>query len=84
MEERQNVAQLTRMIADFTGLIGKRLPDDVTMALKRLSDEETVPMAKMIYEAMEKNQIEAEALNRPSCQDTGVITIFAKVGSKFP
>ncbi|MDW7660786.1 MAG: L(+)-tartrate dehydratase subunit alpha [Bacillota bacterium] len=84
MDNNQNIAQLTQMIANFTALIGKRLPDDVTRKLKRLSEEETMPMAKMIYEAMEKNQNEAELLNRPSCQDTGVIQMFVKVGSRFP
>lgn len=84
MEKREALDHLTDLVANFTGMIGKRLPDDVTAKLKALSEEETVPMAKMIYEAMEKNQKQAGELNRPSCQDTGLIQIFARVGSKFP
>lgn len=76
--------QLADLVAKFTALVGKRLPDDVTARLRELKDEETVPMAKMIYEAMEKNQSIAEELNRPSCQDTGLIQMFVRVGSKFP
>ncbi len=83
----KNVNELDRLadlVAKFTALIGKRLPDDVTAKLKQLSDEESMPMAKMIYEAMEKNQELASQLNRPSCQDTGLIQMFVRVGSKFP
>lgn len=84
MNDVKAVEQLTDIVASFTALVGKRLPDDVTAKLKELKDEETVPMAKMIYEAMEKNQNIAEELNRPSCQDTGLIQMFVRVGSKFP
>jgi L(+)-tartrate dehydratase alpha subunit len=76
--------QLADIVAKFTALVGKRLPDDVTARLRELKGEETVPMAKMIYEAMEKNQNLAEELNRPSCQDTGLIQMFVRAGSKFP
>jgi len=68
--------QLTDIVAKFTVLVGKILPDDVSAKLRELKEEETVPMAKMIYEAMEKNQELAYELNRPSCQDTGLIQMF--------
>lgn len=76
--------QLTDIVAKFTGLVGKRLPDDVSAKLKELQAEETVPMAKMIYETMEKNQKMAYEFDRPSCQDTGVIQMFVRVGARFP
>lgn len=84
MNNANELNQLADLVAKFTALVGKRLPDDVTAKLKELSDEETMPMAKMIYEAMEKNQNLAGELNRPSCQDTGLIQMFVRVGSKFP
>jgi L(+)-tartrate dehydratase alpha subunit len=84
MEKENALEQLTGLVAKFTSLVGKRLPDDVTAKLKELSEEEEMPMAKMIYEAMAKNQEEAEELNRPSCQDTGLIQMFVRVGTKFP
>ncbi|MGV3151820.1 L(+)-tartrate dehydratase subunit alpha [Sarcina ventriculi] len=84
MERKEALDELTNLIANFTCIIGKRLPDDVMVKLKALSKEETEPMAKMIYEAMVKNQEKAEELNRPSCQDTGLIQMFVRVGSKFP
>lgn len=84
MEKANALKQLTGLVAKFTGLVGKRLPDDVTAKLKELSKEEEMPMAKMIYKAMAKNQEQAEELNRPSCQDTGLIQMFVRVGTKFP
>ncbi|NDL66681.1 L(+)-tartrate dehydratase subunit alpha [Anaerotalea alkaliphila] len=84
MEKTEALGLLTDRVAKFTAMIGKRLPDDVTAKLKELRDEESMPMAKMIYEAMERNQEQAVALNRPSCQDTGMIQMFVRVGSKFP
>ena len=41
-------------------------------------------MAMMIYRTMQRNQELAEKLKRPSCQDTGLVQIFATVGSHFP
>lgn len=84
MNFENEVAKLTEIVAKFTSLVGKQLPDDVVAKLKELREEETVPMAKMIYEAMEQNQNIALNLNRPSCQDTGLIQMFVRVGSRFP
>ena len=84
MENQDATKLLTGTIAKFIGLVGKRLPDDVTAKLKELGESETLPMAKMIYECMEKNQMEAAELDRPSCQDTGVIQMFVRVGTRFP
>lgn len=83
MNDANRLDTLTDIVSKFTVLVGKKLPEDVTSKLKELQDEESVPMAKMIYEAMEKNQELAHELNRPSCQDTGVIQMFVRVGSKF-
>lgn len=84
MGKKAALDQLTNLVANFTEMVGKILPDDVTAKLKELSEEETMPMAKMIYEAMAKNQEQAAKLNRPSCQDTGLIQMFVHAGSKFP
>ena len=80
----QGVEQLTQIVSKFTGLIGKILPDDVTVKLKQLAAEETMPMARMVYETMDENQKLAAKLDRPSCQDTGQIQMFVQVGTSFP
>ena len=41
-------------------------------------------MAKIIYDTMFRNQKLALELNRPSCQDTGVLQFWVKCGTRFP
>ena len=71
-------------VSKFIGLIGKRLPDDVGKRLVELEKEETAPLSKVVYQSMMVNQEQAMKLNRPSCQDTGVIQFFIKCGANFP
>jgi L(+)-tartrate dehydratase alpha subunit len=71
-------------MSKFVALVGKQLPDDVEAKLKDLAEKETAPLAKTIYETMFKNQKLAVELNRPSCQDTGVLQFFIKCGEDFP
>jgi len=68
----------------FTSYVGKRLPKDVIKRLFELKEKETNPMAKEIYSVMAENQDAADKLDRPSCQDTGIIQYFIQVGAKFP
>lgn len=68
----------------FIDLVAKVLPDDVVSRLSELRDSETNPMAKAIYESMFENMEKAVSLDRPICQDTGVIQFYIKVGTKFP
>ena len=72
------------VMAKFTGYAGKHLPDDVVAKLKELRSQEDTPMAKLIYDAMFDDLKMADELNRPCCQDTGVIQYFVQVGSGFP
>lgn len=74
------VQVLTDRIADFLCHFSKVLPDDVTAKLRQLSQEETAPLAKTIYETMAKNQALAAQLDRPCCQDTGVLQFWVKCG----
>ena len=84
MTKEENVKKLTDMVADFVGFIGKKLPDDVVAKLKELGEKETDPLPKVLYETMTRNQNLAVALDRPSCQDTGVIQFWLKCGTNFP
>lgn len=78
------VASLTDTMAKFTAYIGKHLPTDVEAKLAELRAKETKPLAKAIYLSMAENQDAAARLDRPSCQDTGVIQYFITAGAKFP
>lgn len=84
MSKEAAVASLTDTMAKFTAYIGKRLPTDVKDKLAQLKAAETQPLAMSIYESMAVNQDAADKLDRPSCQDTGVIQYFIRAGAKFP
>lgn len=84
MQREHAVTALTDVMAKFTAYIGKRLPNDVKDKLAELRTFETNPLAKTIYLSMADNQDAADKLDRPSCQDTGVIQYFIKAGAKFP
>ena len=84
MGNQTGVAQLTETMANFTAYIGKHLPTDVEKKLAELRAKETKPLAKAIYLSMAENQEIAAKLDRPSCQDTGVIQYFVTAGAKFP
>jgi L(+)-tartrate dehydratase alpha subunit len=72
------------IMAKFTAYTSKHLPDDVLTKLKELRAKENTPMAKIFYDAMFEDLKMADELNRPCCQDTGVIQYFVQVGSRFP
>lgn len=77
-------AQLRDIVSKFIGVVSRRLPDDVAKKLSELSKEEVDPLQHLIYQTMMENQLLAEELKRPSCQDTGVIQFFVKCGEHFP
>ena len=84
MDKATAVADLTNLLAKFTSHIGKRLPSDVTQKLGELREKEVNFLAKEVYESMRANQEAADKLDRPSCQDTGVIQYFLQAGAQFP
>ena len=71
-------------MAKFIAHTGKKLPDDVIAKLQELRDKEDTHLAKSIYDTMFHNQELAVKLNRPSCQDTGVLQFWVKCGTGFP
>lgn len=84
MNKEQAVADLTHVMSKFTAYIGKRLPVDVSEKLGALREKEVNFLAKEVYESMRVNQEAADKLDRPSCQDTGVIQYFLTAGARFP
>ena len=82
--KEKQVEQLTTYMANFVSYIGKVLPDDIIAKLDELAEKEDSPLSKVIYETMKKNQVLAKTLNRPSCQDTGVLQFWVKCGTNFP
>lgn len=65
-------------------ICAKRLPDDVKSRLEEMSKAETSTSAKAFYASYFENLDKATALDRPVCQDTGVVNFYVKVGTSFP
>ncbi|MBQ7515359.1 MAG: L(+)-tartrate dehydratase subunit alpha [Schwartzia sp.] len=84
MTKEEAVSRLTDTIAKFVAYTGKCLPDDVRAKIRELAAEEEAPLAKAIYECMDRNQKLAVERNCPSCQDTGAVQFFLKCGAGFP
>lgn len=76
--------KLIDIVARFTAYSSKHLPDDVSGKLAELRELETSDVAKIIYDSMFQNLEMAAKLDRPTCQDTGIIQYFVQVGSRFP
>lgn len=84
MTHEEQVQKMTGQMAKFVGYIGKKLPDDVIAKLSEPRGQETSPLASTLYDTMFKNQELAVKLDRPSCQDTGVLQFWVKCGTGFP
>ena len=84
MSKQEQVEQLTNYMANFVSHIAKVLPDDIIAKLDELAEKEDSPLSKTIYQTMKRNQNLAKELNRPSCQDTGVLQFWVKCGTNFP
>lgn len=84
MSNKKAVEKMTDIMAKFVAYSGKVLPDDVYAKLEELRNKETSELSTTIYDTMFKNQQLAKELNRPCCQDTGVLQFFVKCGTAFP
>ena len=65
-------------------ICAKRLPDDVVTRLEEMRAKEGNPSAQAFYDSYFTNLEKAITLDRPICQDTGVVNFYLKVGTRFP
>lgn len=84
MNHEEQVKKMKDIMAKFLGHTAIRLPDDVIEKLEELRDKEDTPLAKVIYRTMFRNQMLAEKLQRPSCQDTGGSPVLDPLRHKIP
>ena len=84
MSAEEKKAGIRDIMAAFIDHTSKHLPDDVLAGLKRLKDNEDDPLALEIYDLMFRNLRMAAELDRPSCQDTGVLQFWIRCGPGFP
>lgn len=84
MNTKEQLEKFIDIMARFTVYAGKYLPDDVYAKLEELRGKEDTVLATIIYDAMFEDLRLAGVLDRPLCQDTGVIQYFVQVGTRFP
>ena len=84
MSAEEKKAGIRDIMAAFIDHTSKHLPDDVLAGLKKLKDNEDDPLALEIYDLMFRNLRMAAELDRPSCQDTGVLQFWIRCGPGFP
>lgn len=84
MSHQDQVQRMQGLMAQFIDVTSKRLPDDVVAKLQELRAREDGFLAKTIYDTMFRNQELAVRLDRPSCQDTGVLQFWVRCGTGFP
>jgi len=84
MDREEQREKFIDIMAKFTAYTGKYLPDDVHARLKELRVQENTALARVVYDAMFEDLKLADELDRPLCQDTGVIQYFVQVGTRFP
>ncbi|MBQ8164853.1 MAG: L(+)-tartrate dehydratase subunit alpha [Clostridia bacterium] len=76
--------RIVNSVASYLSVMSKHLPDDVFDRLSEMRKNEKNDGAKAVYDCMFKNLDMAVTLDRPICQDTGLIQFFIKAGSGFP
>lgn len=84
MDTKEQLEKFIDIMARFTVYTSKYLPDDVYAKLKELRVKEDTALAKIVYDAMFEDLKLADQLDRPLCQDTGIIQYFVQIGTRFP
>ena len=78
-----NKERFINLIERFIKLAAVQLSDDVIERLRTMQKNEDSPVQKAIYESYFKNLEMAKQLNRPCCQDTGMLQFYIKAGTAF-
>jgi L(+)-tartrate dehydratase alpha subunit len=72
------------LMEKFINLAALRLPDDVFACLQEMAKRENSPVQKAMYASYFANLKKALKLNRPCCQDTGLLHFYIRAGTAFP
>jgi fumarate hydratase subunit alpha len=80
VSERAFVAGVVELIQRAETVV----PDDYRRALRRILRSERNRTTKTVLRVMIENAELAERLQRPVCQDTGVLTFFIRLGAGVP
>ena len=72
------------LLEKFIALAAVRLSDDVMARLEEMRKNEDSSLQKAIYDSYFENLKMAVELNKPCCQDTGLLQFYIKTGTAFP
>src|SRR5262249_4542205 len=61
----------------------KKYPPDLVASIRSAAERETIPVAKDHFKLMLSSIAKGEENDRPICQDTGMQTVWLKVGTKL-
>ena len=75
-----NVAEITNAVKTLYIQTNYHLGEDVEDRIRACGAQETEPLAKEVFAAMEKNLAIAEEEVFPICQDTGMACVFLEIG----
>lgn len=79
MREISSVS-ITKAVRDAVISANLYLPDSLVERINSFAENETVPVAKSVFQDMKENLIAADELQIPICQDCGMAVIFAEIG----
>jgi len=75
--------QFITTIEKFIGLAVVRLSDDVMARLEEMRKNEDSSLQKAIYDSYFENLEMARNLNKPCCQDTGLLQFYIRTSASF-
>ena len=84
MDKNGSIEFMTEKLTAFMVYLSKKLPDSVEEKLRRMRETETNELARSMFDSMLENQKMALELNRPCCQDTGLMQFWIRCGAAFP
>lgn len=79
-----SIEKIERSLVEAIRIAVTVLPEDVRKGLEKALSEERDELSKKMLKAIITNVKVAEEEGIPICQDTGIITYYVKVGTKFP
>jgi len=77
-----SAAEITAKVRDLCIAAAYELPQDVVDAFRRALEREESPQGRAIFEELLRNAEVAVAEHIPYCQDTGVVAVFVKKGTR--
>ena len=84
MDKNEAKLILKERMERFIKLAATHLPDDVVSKLRECRESETTEAQKTVYDSYFENLELADKLDRPCCQDTGILHFYITAGASFP